>query len=295
MLTLLIMSNASLTIVASNCSNLRKLTFSSGQKQPGLSNVGLAALAQGCKQLELLEIRVRDRQQQEFTHEGVVAIARSCRLLRTLWLPDSSKVEDPALVALGQHCPLLRSLRGSGWNRITDAAVAALVHGCPQLEVVELRRAALITDASASALAQGCPNLHMLNLLETGVTAEGVLTLAKHAKQKLTISTDCMLESAARALEKEYTVELAALINIKLVTQDGNEIYFLMREVTPLQKLMRAFCKRQGVSMNSVSFLFGGAQWTRARHAAYCINKTQTPKQLKMKDGDTIHVHPLTN
>ena len=285
-------SNFSLTIIAGNCSNLQKLKFSSGQ----ISDVGLALLAQGCKQLEHLEIRVHDRQQlEEFTHEGVVAIARSCRRLKTLRLANSSKVEDPALVALGQHCPLLRSLRGSGWNRITDAAVAALVHGCPQLEVVELKRAALITDASASALAQGCPNLNTLNLLETGVTAEGVLTLAKHAKQKLTISTDCMLESAARALEKEYTVELAALINIKLVTQDGNEIYFLMREVTPLQKLMRAFCKRQGVSMNSVSFLFGGAQWTRARHAAYRINKTQTPKQLKMKDGDTIHVHPLTN
>ena len=256
--------------------------------------MGLALLAQGCKQLEHLEIQIHDRQE-GLTHEGVVAIARSCRLLKTLWLPNSPKVEDPALVALGQHCPLLRSLRGSGWNRITDAAVADLVHGCPQLEVVELSHAARITDASASALAQGCPDLNTLDLYGTGVTAAGVLTLAKHAKQKLTISTDCMLESAARALEKEYTVELAALINIKLVTQDGNEIYFLMREVTPLQKLMRAFCKRQGVSMNSVSFLFGGAQWTRARRAAYRINKTQTPKQLKMKDGDTIHVHPLTN
>ena len=224
-----------------------------------------------------------------------MAIARGCHLLKTLDLASSCTIEDPALVALGQHCPLLRSFKGPGWDRITDAALTALAHGCPQLEVVELPRAALITDASASALAQGCPNLNTLNLLETGVTAEGVLTLAKHAKQKLTISTDCMLESAARALEKEYTVELAALINIKLVTQDGNEIYFLMREVTPLQKLMRAFCKRQGVSMNSVSFLFGGAQWTRARRAAYRINKTQTPKQLKMKDGDTIHVHPLTN
>ena len=62
-----------------------------------------------------------------------------------------------------------------------------------------------------------------------------------------------------------------------------------------MQKLMHAFCNRQGVSMNSVSFLFGGAQWTRARHAAYRINKMQTPKQLNMKDGDIIHVHALTD
>ena len=78
---------------------------------------------------------------------------------------------------------------------------------------------------------------------------------------------------------------LAAFINFKLITQDGNEIYFKMRELTPLQKVMDAFCNRQGVSMNSVSFLLGGAR----------INKTQTPKQVKMKDGDVIHVHALTH
>ena len=275
-------SNFSLTIIAGNCSNLQKLKFSSGQ----ISDVGLALLAQGCKQLEHLDIRVHDRQQlEEFTHEGVVAIARSCRRLKTLRLANSSKVEDPALVALGQHCPLLRSLRGSGWNRITDAAVAALVHGCPQLEVVELSHAARITDASASALAQGCPNLSTLDLYGTGVTAAGVLTLAKHAKQKLTIDTHCVVESAARALEREYPVELAALIDIKVLTHGNWEILFTMRELQPLQKLMHTFCKRQGVSMNSVSFRFDGDR----------ITETQTPKQLGMEDGDIIHVHALTD
>ena len=47
------MSNVSLMIVASNCSNLQKLTFGSGVS---ISDVGLAALAEGCKQLEHLQI-----------------------------------------------------------------------------------------------------------------------------------------------------------------------------------------------------------------------------------------------
>ena len=81
-----------------------------------------------------------------------------------------------------------------------------MTHGCPQLEVVELKFAARLTDASASALAQGCPNLKTARLLGTVVTAAGVLTLAQHAKQKLTIDTDCMLDSAARALEEKYPV-----------------------------------------------------------------------------------------
>ena len=210
------MSNVSLMIVASNCRNLQKLACTGS----GISDAGLAALAQGCKQLEHLQIgfttpwlhhalaEFTHGAPAEFTHEGVVAIARGCCLLKTLLLPNSPMVEDPALVALGKHCPLLRSLRGPGWNRITDAAVTALAHGCPQLEVVELKFAARLTDASASALAQGCPNLKTARLLGTVVTAAGVLTLAQRAKQKLTIDTDCMLDSAARALEEEYPVEV---------------------------------------------------------------------------------------
>ena len=230
-----------------------------------------------------------------------MAVARSCCLLKTLELVTSSVVEDPALVALGQHCPLLRKLSCPGWDRITDAAVAALVRGCPQLEVVELREAERITDASASALAQGCPSLKTLNLLQTGVTAAGVLTLAKHAKQKLTITTG-MLDGAARALEAEYPVEVitngflflhgaihfgvpvegSTYVHIMVVTQDGNKTSFKINEIsfktTPLQKLMHAFCAHHGVSTNSVRFVFDGNR----------VNETQTPAQLDMEDGDLI-------
>ena len=286
------MSNVSLMIVASNCPNLQKLACSGS----GISDVGLAALAQGCKQLEHLQIRGWRRYSQpelrysqpglrcslpELTHEGVVAIARGCHLLKTLDLASSCTIEDPALVALGQHCPLLRSLKGLGWDRITDAAVAALAHGCPQLEVVELPRAALITDASASALAQGCPNLYNLNLYGTSVTAAGVLTLAKHAKQKRTIRARCMAASGARALEEEYSVVVNPLV-IKAMFRNYSEstLYFQMRQTTPLKHLMDAFCNRRGVSPLSIRFLLEGN----------LIKETDTPQQLGMEDGDVIHV-----
>ena len=270
------MSNVSLMIVASNCPNLQKLACPGS----GMSDVGLAALAQGCKQLEHLRIHCwYTRVGLAFTHEGVVAIAHSCRLLKTLDLASSSRIEDPALVALGQHCPLLCSFKGPGWDRITDAAVTALAHGCPQLEVVELPHAAFITDASANALAQGCPNLNTLNLDRTGVTAAGVRTLAKHAKQKLTICARGMSASEGRVLEEEYAVEVNRL-KITVVTQDGNEMYFKTRNTVPLKSLMHAFCNRQGISRMSLRFLFDGNR----------INETQTPLQLDMEDGDVIDV-----
>ena len=69
-------------------------------------------------------------------------------------------------------------------------------------------------------------------------------------------------------------------INLKVVTQDGNEIYFKCKQTTPLKKLMDAFCNRQGVAASSVRFLFDGAR----------INSRQTPRELEMEDGDVIDV-----
>ena len=73
---------------------------------------------------------------------------------------------------------------------------------------------------------------------------------------------------------------LNAPVNLKVVTQDGEEVFFKCRESTPLVKLMQAFCQRQGIAMNSVSFLFDGER----------INPTQTPHDLEMEDGDVVDV-----
>jgi len=47
-----------------------------------------------------------------------------------------------------------------------------------------------------------------------------------------------------------------------------------------LQKLMRVFCQRQDVAMESVRFLFDGKR----------IREIQTPNELGMEDGDSIRV-----
>ena len=69
-------------------------------------------------------------------------------------------------------------------------------------------------------------------------------------------------------------------INLKVVTQDDNEIYFKCKQTTPLQKLMHAFCNRQGVSIYSVRFMFNDHR----------IKERDTPQQLDMEDGDIIDV-----
>ncbi|XP_056852526.1 small ubiquitin-related modifier 1-like [Raphanus sativus] len=60
--------------------------------------------------------------------------------------------------------------------------------------------------------------------------------------------------------------------------QEGNEVFFRIKRVTQLKKLMNAYCDRQSVDMNAIAFLFDG----RRLHAE------QTPDELDMEDGDEI-------
>ncbi|KAF5121131.1 Ubiquitin-like protein SMT3 [Metarhizium anisopliae] len=69
-------------------------------------------------------------------------------------------------------------------------------------------------------------------------------------------------------------------LNIK-VTDNNNQMVFKVKRSTKLERLMNAFCDRQGKSPNSVRFLFEGSR----------VQPTETPDDLEMQDGDTIEVH----
>ncbi|KAH7026354.1 ubiquitin-related domain-containing protein [Microdochium trichocladiopsis] len=69
-------------------------------------------------------------------------------------------------------------------------------------------------------------------------------------------------------------------LNIK-VTDNNNEVFFKIKRSTKLEKLMTAFCERQGKNLQSVRFLFDGQR----------VQPTDTPDALEMQDGDTLEVH----
>jgi len=69
-------------------------------------------------------------------------------------------------------------------------------------------------------------------------------------------------------------------LNIK-VTDNNNEVFFKIKRSTKLEKLMTAFCERQGKAMNQVRFLFEGQR----------VQPSDTPDTLDMQDGDTLEVH----
>ncbi|KAI0072250.1 ubiquitin-like protein [Panus rudis PR-1116 ss-1] len=81
--------------------------------------------------------------------------------------------------------------------------------------------------------------------------------------------------------EPESKVEDAnAPINIKVVTQTGEEVYFKIKRSTKLSKLQSAYAQKVGKDVNSIRFLYDGNR----------VNESDTPATLEMEDNDTIDV-----
>ncbi|KAI1081717.1 ubiquitin family protein [Whalleya microplaca] len=87
-------------------------------------------------------------------------------------------------------------------------------------------------------------------------------------------------ESGSPAGERAEAPAGAEHLNIK-VTDNNNEVFFKIKRSTKLEKLMGAFCERQGKNVESVRFLFEGQR----------VQKSDTPESLEMQDGDTLEVH----
>lgn len=102
-------------------------------------------------------------------------------------------------------------------------------------------------------------------------------------------------------------------LNIK-VTDNNNEIFFKIKRSTKLEKLMNAFCERQGKAPSSVRFLFEGSRVQPSdtpdtvRYPCPFSFPSEAPSlllslsqwltqvflslsQLEMADGDTLEVH----
>jgi hypothetical protein len=78
----------------------------------------------------------------------------------------------------------------------------------------------------------------------------------------------------------EVKQEDNAPINIKVVTQSGEEVFFKIKRNTKLSKLQGAYANKVGKDVQSIRFLYDGER----------ISEEDTPASLEMEDNDTIDV-----
>lgn len=72
-------------------------------------------------------------------------------------------------------------------------------------------------------------------------------------------------------------------LNIK-VTDNNNEVFFKIKRSTKLEKLMNAFCERQGKTIQSVRFLFEGQR----------VQPTDTPDTVSSTPSCVFDASPKT-
>ena len=67
-------------------------------------------------------------------------------------------------------------------------------------------------------------------------------------------------------------------LTLKVIGQDGHEVFFKMRRAAPLKKLMNAYCERQNVSFGQIRFLYDCVR----------LQPENTPVSMEMEDGDAV-------
>lgn len=115
------------------------------------------------------------------TEEGVVAVARGCRDLRTLDLDmgGGSKsqrrlITDVYLHALARYCNRIVDLDVGYCTRITDAGLRGITRGCKLLQSVRLEKNKLVTGEGLATLA-GCRYLRSLSITNLRATLDDAL------------------------------------------------------------------------------------------------------------------------
>jgi len=71
-----------------------------------------------------------------------------------------------------------------------------------------------------------------------------------------------------------------APINVKVVTSQGEEVFFKIKRNTKLSKLQGAYANKVGKDVSSIRFLYDGSR----------IQDDDTPASLEMEENDTIDV-----
>lgn len=92
------------------------------------------------------------------------------------------------------------------------------------------------------------------------IVASALQAPAAHTKKPQTKKTGTMSnEEGHTSPERNEAPAGSEHLNLK-VTDNNNEVFFKIKRSTKLEKLMNAFCERQGKSPSSVRFLFEGSR-----------------------------------
>eukprot|EP00615_Pteridomonas_danica_P019386 CAMPEP_0114383778 /NCGR_PEP_ID=MMETSP0102-20121206/4948_1 /TAXON_ID=38822 ORGANISM="Pteridomonas danica, Strain PT" /NCGR_SAMPLE_ID=MMETSP0102 /ASSEMBLY_ACC=CAM_ASM_000212 /LENGTH=1302 /DNA_ID=CAMNT_0001539917 /DNA_START=24 /DNA_END=3932 /DNA_ORIENTATION=+ len=176
-----------LAVMATNCRRIRRLNLRDGKQ---FSDIGLVEVAKRCEALEWVDTS-RSELPWKITDVGILGLAESCGMLKTLVAQGCDQLTDVAMSWLGRGCQALTHLDLKNCAKISNAGVRALSEGCYDLRYLDLTKMKGVTDTGVRALAANCAGLTHLFLggmymLTDGKKRdfglEGLQALCGHAK-----------------------------------------------------------------------------------------------------------------
>ena len=218
------------------CPQLRRLSINTrgAGNHPLEHALTETATGSGCPLFEQLYVsfgRTRFESHESFGWgPTLLSIVRNYPSLRVLHLHDFVW-EMPFVAIVGQHCAQLTVLSLQGCTRLATDSIVVVGQGCPRLQVVDVRGCVNVADAAFSSLAQGCPVLRDVNAVSTAISQVGLAALLGNPVLKrlwVWDSGNLTTQDVEAARTQRLDIEGMACgpINLKVVTQDGNEIYF---------------------------------------------------------------------
>jgi hypothetical protein len=148
-------SNSSLVSLSKHCAGLLSLNVQANRTT--FTDVGIEALAQGCKSLKIVNIPSCS-----VTSKGVLLLASNCSSLHTLDLAFCDFVTESGFLQVIRHFKAIRSLSLSGNQFVTDAVIYALAAHCKQCRELEFSYCSKITDQSVLKLVEQCSSITKL-------------------------------------------------------------------------------------------------------------------------------------
>ncbi|WOG90726.1 hypothetical protein DCAR_0309970 [Daucus carota subsp. sativus] len=139
-----------------------------------VSDAGVAALA-SCVNIEILHLVKTP----ECTNLGLMAVAEGCKLIRKLHIDGwkTNRISDEGLIAVARHCPNLLELVLIGVNP-TCVSIERLATNCQSLERLALCGSETVGDAEISCIAAKCVALKKLCIKSCPVSDHGMEALA---------------------------------------------------------------------------------------------------------------------
>jgi hypothetical protein len=194
------------------------------QKKPRwreeVGDAAVLALAESCRQLRSVSFCNCPR----LTDEAVVALTENCGLLNSVTFDSCLMLTDAAMEALAKNCSQLSNIGVAGCVELTDVALVSLAEHCKQLSIVNFGGCTQLTDTSVVALAENCGQLSSVSITASErLTDAAVVHLAENCRLLNSVTFDSCSKLTVAAVEAlvGHSDQLRSASFKDIVDEDG--------------------------------------------------------------------------